>query len=270
MEQWYQIGHEQLQQHAGGGLLCSFNGSVLQMLQSLRPEFPWIPWNFVQVPKGFWDSLSNRRLALDFLSKGLQIQHYADWYHIKLPQIRAKEGCGGALLSLYAGSTPQMLQDLCPEFRWVPWHFSNLPHGFWDDPKNQKQALEWLQKELGVRKWSDWYRVTIDQIQAHGCSGLARRFDNCLSQLLLTVFPNAPLHVWKFRPEDQIPGFWLDANNLRQYFDWLVRRFRLSSPLSLAFQPRQFFTKNKAPLKTKKGIKRALKRVYTGVKKRAS
>jgi hypothetical protein len=53
-----------------------------------------------------------------------------------------------------------MLSTLYPEYDWLPWKFAQSPKKFWDDISNQKRFLEWAGNQLGVKQYSDWYKVT--------------------------------------------------------------------------------------------------------------
>jgi hypothetical protein len=58
---------------------------------------------------------------------------------------------------------------LHPEYPWQLWRFSPsenpLPKDYWNDPKNVKEYLEWLAKELKVEKPEDWYRVRVGDVK---------------------------------------------------------------------------------------------------------
>ena len=47
-----------------------------------------------------------------------------------------------------------------PEYEWLPWKFVRVPRGFWADTNNQKKFLNWAQNELGIKNYTDWYKVT--------------------------------------------------------------------------------------------------------------
>jgi hypothetical protein len=54
----------------------------------------------------------------------------------------------------------ELLSSVFPEYEWLPWKFPSTPKFFWDDVNNQKKFVEWAAKELGVKKLSDWYKVS--------------------------------------------------------------------------------------------------------------
>lgn len=45
------------------GLLVAHNWSPAKLLSSIYPNYPWVPWKWLQVPKGFWDNIENQQKA---------------------------------------------------------------------------------------------------------------------------------------------------------------------------------------------------------------
>jgi hypothetical protein len=90
----------------------------------------------------------------------LNIKSPEDWYRVKSSDIKAVPG-GERFLSAYDNSLHKMLSSLMPRFEWVPWNFEAVPRGFWNSIENQKQYLEWLAMELGIKKMDQWYSVQV-------------------------------------------------------------------------------------------------------------
>ena len=68
---------------------------------------------------------------------------------------------GGSLLHTnYKRSTFLLLSTIYPDYKWLPWKFSQLPSSYWDDVACQKQFLDWASKELNILEMNDWYKVT--------------------------------------------------------------------------------------------------------------
>ncbi len=53
-----------------------------------------------------------------------------------------------------------MLNEVFPEYDWLPWKFERCPKGYWNDIKNVRKFMDWAGKELNVKEMSDWYRVS--------------------------------------------------------------------------------------------------------------
>ncbi len=43
---WYNVTIKQVAKYGGCGLLNRYNGSLLQALRVLYPEYSWLPWSF--------------------------------------------------------------------------------------------------------------------------------------------------------------------------------------------------------------------------------
>ena len=50
--------------------------------------------------------------------------------------------------------------SLYPEHNWLPWKFSQVTRGYWTKIENQRKYMEWLQKELKIENWEEWYQVS--------------------------------------------------------------------------------------------------------------
>jgi hypothetical protein len=49
-----------------------------------------------------------------------------------------------------------------PGYDWLPWKFLQTPNNYWDELKNKKKFVEWAGKQLGIKQYSDWYKVTTE------------------------------------------------------------------------------------------------------------
>lgn len=63
---------------------------------------------------------------------------------------------GSGLLYKYNHSIIQLLAGIYPDYDWLPWRFNRCPNSFWDDVKNQRKFLEWVEKQLN----KNWYKIT--------------------------------------------------------------------------------------------------------------
>jgi hypothetical protein len=76
------------------------------------------------------------------LSHNLKIKHPEDWYSIRTQDIMNNDG--KYVLEIFGNSIMEMLQRTFPEYPWIPWKFSKLPHGFWNRVGSEKQYLDYL------------------------------------------------------------------------------------------------------------------------------
>ena len=52
------------------------------MLTSVYPEYDWLPWEFSQVPKHYWEDVKNKRKFMDWAGNKLNIKDMSDWYRV--------------------------------------------------------------------------------------------------------------------------------------------------------------------------------------------
>lgn len=140
-----------------------------------------------------------------------------DWY-----QISAKEFCkigGYSMLPHYENSLQILLENMFPDFNWLPWKFSVMTKNYWNDISNQKKYMDWVSKELNIIEFSDWYNVSGKYLQNNFYgSSLLRKYNGSLSDLLKTIYPNYDWLPWKF---DHCPNrYWEDIRNQRKFMDW--------------------------------------------------
>src|SRR5271170_4757712 len=81
-DDWYNITQEDINQHGGRKVLSCYNGSPVNALLSIYPDFDWIIWKFKCVPQGFWKDKMNQKKFFDWVGKKLGIKSFEDWYNI--------------------------------------------------------------------------------------------------------------------------------------------------------------------------------------------
>ena len=93
------------------------------------------------------------------------------------------------------------------------------PHGYWNSKSNQLQYLHWLQSELEISNYEDWYSIRTKQIKDLGGHQFLRKNDNSISKALNFLLPEYDWKPWLFH--QTLKGFWDDMENRRTYLDWL-------------------------------------------------
>ena len=58
----------------GGTCLFDHYSSLLELLQSVYPEYPWVPTKSARMPIGYWEDPANLQKALDKAGEELGIQ----------------------------------------------------------------------------------------------------------------------------------------------------------------------------------------------------
>jgi hypothetical protein len=61
------------------------------------------------------------------------------------------------------------------------------PSGYWNSKSNQLQYLHWLQSELEISNYEDWYSIRTKQIKDLGGHQFLRKNDNSISYYLSMI-----------------------------------------------------------------------------------
>jgi len=92
---------------------------------------------------------------------------------------------GGALLNKRFGGSPVgLLNSVYSDYEFLPWRFSSVSRGFFNDPKNIKLYIDWLKKTVGVKDNSE---LTNRHFLEHGGGGLLNRFDSSPYKIFLAA-----------------------------------------------------------------------------------
>lgn len=68
----------------------------------------------------------------------------------------------------FGGTLVETLQKAFPELDLKPWKFLHSPKGFWEDKKNQRSFLDDLVKNLNLKKYENYYRITKKDVEENG------------------------------------------------------------------------------------------------------
>lgn len=116
-EQWYTITSIIIDNNEGGSLLNEYNGSPIQLLNALYPEYEWLDWKFKHTSNNYWKNKLNRKKYAEWLGKILGYTEPKDWYNISYYIIINNHG-GGLLAEYYNDSPIKFLVDIFPEYNW--------------------------------------------------------------------------------------------------------------------------------------------------------
>jgi hypothetical protein len=90
-----------------------YHGSLCEILRAAYPTEEWQPWEFDQLPQGYWNNLNNRKYFIDWISRELKVYKPDDWYIIGKNSIISKGG--GGLLAYYGNSLYKTLLSIYPD-----------------------------------------------------------------------------------------------------------------------------------------------------------
>lgn len=67
------------------------------------------------------------------------------------------------MLKIYGESPSQAVMKIYNLHKWESWKFQRVPKGLWNDTSEVEKFLEWVEKQLQLKKLSDWQTVTTKQ-----------------------------------------------------------------------------------------------------------
>jgi hypothetical protein len=80
---------------------------------------------------------------------------------------------------------------------------------------------------LNVHHVEDWYSVTANTLIINGGSGLLKRYNNSISDLLSNVYTRTNWQPWRFANTQR--GWFQCQNNQRIFFDWVADELNMQS-----------------------------------------
>ena len=127
-------------------------------------------------------------------------------------------------------------ESFCPSMRcfsskkneyWKSVNTSRLqrpPPNIWvNNPNYTKQFVEWLGKQLSVKKLDDWYQIKRETFEDYtGAAPLQNHFGDSPSNMLKTVYPDHKWEPWKFSDGGNVRKYWKETENQKEYLNWLA------------------------------------------------
>jgi hypothetical protein len=135
---------------------------------------------------------------LEWLGKELGYSKPEDWYQITKKDLISNYGVSP--YSNWGGNARHAAWILFPDFDWKPWLFKAVPHGFWQSDYNCRNYMRWLEKQLGISKTEDWYRVqSIDFRNQSGVGFIKIACSGSILRAVTYLYPDYPWKPEKFR-----------------------------------------------------------------------
>jgi hypothetical protein len=203
-EHWYKLKLDMIHDNGGAGLVGGYYDDspqkfVFGVVQTIYPDYVWLPWKFDFVPNNFWKEHSNQKSYADWLGNELGYVKYEDWYDITLQQIIDKGG-GGLVVGYYEGTLFEFLKSVYPENNWIPWNFKKTSGHAWKDIENRKKALIEFEQKLNFAKPEDWYDIDRQTLKNYKLlSMISNYYNTSLSICITELFPEYNLKRTKFR-----------------------------------------------------------------------
>eukprot|EP01118_Nematostelium_gracile_P011135 TRINITY_DN3913_c0_g1_i1.p1 TRINITY_DN3913_c0_g1~~TRINITY_DN3913_c0_g1_i1.p1 ORF type:complete len:156 (-),score=14.67 TRINITY_DN3913_c0_g1_i1:15-482(-) len=74
-----------------------------------------------------------------------------------------------------------------------------VPPKTWDNMQSQRDFMLFLAKKLNIQKMEDWYDITQKKIRQKGGGGLLYRYNNAVSRMITSIFPEHQWNTINFR-----------------------------------------------------------------------
>jgi hypothetical protein len=160
--------------------------------------------------------LEGAKRLFDELARERRFNSLNDFYSLSKCDI-PKQG-RDLIRDEFRGSVGIALQSLYPQHDWMLWKFKdNVSYGFWKNPQNGKNFMDWLGISLGFQNRNDWYTITKNIIRNNGGNGLLARYGNSRSALLSGIYSDHPWDKYKFTTL-----YWNQSH--RNFMEWLGRQ----------------------------------------------
>jgi G:T-mismatch repair DNA endonuclease (very short patch repair protein) len=196
-DDWYNIRAEDIVENEASGLLSRYNHSLINLLKAYYPHKEFLPWKFRQVQKNYWKNIDNKKYCLDWLIKKLNYNTYEDYYNLSLNMFCNNE-CA-RLVGCYQDSTYELLNDLCPEYKWKAYKFGQVPILHWKNPINRREWCDDYYKEHNFISIDDWYKINQELIKEWYGNGLIQRYKSSPYQMLKDIYPEYSWDKSKFK-----------------------------------------------------------------------
>eukprot|EP01122_Echinamoeba_exundans_P009351 TRINITY_DN3283_c0_g1_i2.p1 TRINITY_DN3283_c0_g1~~TRINITY_DN3283_c0_g1_i2.p1 ORF type:complete len:444 (+),score=28.05 TRINITY_DN3283_c0_g1_i2:74-1405(+) len=218
---------------SSGGLPILFlpgnDRMVAKSIMSAFPDHHWDPSLFVAgAPAALWNDKTTKRRFLDRIGKEkFGAESLSSWYRVSGREFRRKGGPNAeGVLAFHNGDLAELLRSVYEDHTWIPWLFSQVPAGFWDDSKNVSAYFDWLGKRLGIASVEDWYRVSKADVVSNAGGGLLRRkFGDSVVLACQQIFPKHEWLPWRFKHVPQ--RWWALPENQRKFLDWCYTQLNM-------------------------------------------
>jgi len=259
-ESWYKV--KPVDFMLAGAMKFSRNREIADIARMDEPTYPFLMWQFHNVPKEWWDDKANQYAFMKWFSvKIKRAEGEPDrWYSVMPVEFLNYNARG--LLKLYNNSPYELLKALYPKAEWLPWRFYHTPMAYYKDKANQRAYLEWLGKRLNYTKPEDWYKLEPEKITDNYGHNFLRVMEGSHSALVCNAFDDYPYLPWLF---SAVPtGYWNATENQKAYIEWLKKTTGIKTNEALESQ---HFVENRGAALIRKfdrNMEELLKSAYGG------
>jgi hypothetical protein len=187
-EDWYKCSRTMIENFGGREIFNRYKNIVDLLNKIYKGRYEFLEWKFISTIPGFWNNEDNCINYMKWLGKELGYTREEDWYQITSDILRKNYG-NGMVNNSRKYAYYDILKKIYPEYNWLPWKFTRVSDGFWDDINNQRKYMEWLFKKLNYINVEDWSKIGSEEI-INNCGAMLP----CWSAPILTR-----RHVLSFR-----------------------------------------------------------------------
>jgi hypothetical protein len=225
---WYKVKQKDAEDFGGAGLLSKYyNRSITQLLQETFPNEWFVPWLFTNAPQGYWNSIENVELYIDWLAEKKQYKTIEDLYNLRTEDFKSNSGMG--IISKFNNTIQTILEAVYPEKTWLPFLFTIATMSSQKDRTTHIVYLKWLEKKLGITSPEQWYdKCNKPLFDINKGNGLIRNsYNGSPTSFIYTMYPDYP---WKWYKFTQSPhGSWDDKIKVKEWFDDLLKYYNITN-----------------------------------------
>ena len=199
-----------------------FNNSPYEAINKAYPERNYKPWDFGQVPTGYWNNIENGINATKWLIETklqLSEEELKEQLSTKLFQ---ENGLSGMLQTCFNSSSYEAINTTYPEKNYQPWEFNQVPISYWDNIDNGIKATKWLiETRLQLSEEDLKEQLSFKLFKENGLGGMLHHcFNGSPYEAIRITYPERNYKPWEF---NIVPnGYWNDINNGIKVTKWLI------------------------------------------------
>eukprot|EP01122_Echinamoeba_exundans_P017035 TRINITY_DN8836_c0_g1_i1.p1 TRINITY_DN8836_c0_g1~~TRINITY_DN8836_c0_g1_i1.p1 ORF type:complete len:344 (-),score=54.35 TRINITY_DN8836_c0_g1_i1:1059-2090(-) len=195
LDDWYTITTADADEMGARGLLTKhYKHSLINALKENYPNHQWLPWRFKKINQGWWNSIDNQKLFLEWATERLNVRSLDEWY-LKSGDDIVDLG-GRTLLKRYKSSLATMLRNIYKDHTWEEWRFAATPK----KPSSDYVTglLNSAGQQLGVKSMEDWYNISSLDFQRVAGRSYNRRDSGSLIEMLRLGYPEHQFDAHRF------------------------------------------------------------------------
>jgi hypothetical protein len=238
-EAWYLVTVGEVNNFGASGLLTThYNSSLFLALQSIYPEFKWLPWRNQKGPANTWNNKETQRDFIERVGEQRQVWNCSEWLQIEGQDLLQDHR---SLNSIYSELQPKHTTDgmlLRSEDLITKENQRTAAVDTW-----RRRKLDWIGEKLGIEEQLDWYSVRVESVKRFGGEGLLKAYNGSLFMCLRSIYPEFQWLPWLF---PRIPqNLWNDQTQQRECMEWIRHQLQIHEISQWLKIPKSLVTEKK-------------------------